>query len=278
MLRLRLLELSATIDCDLRGSFGDLSDLFRGFELADDPNGPVDAAFTVRVSDDDGELVLSCNNQPVLATPSYPYLLACVESEIVSRAISRAKAHLVVHAMATANHGKGLLFPGDKQVGKTTLGAFLVASGHQLYADDAAAIDLHTVRMAPVGLPLHLKGSTVELIRSQCPGLEVRSYGSDPSAYPARYALPPHELTPRRQHGIDLVIFPRYTAGRAAAVVELGRAEGALELISHSLNFSELGARAFSAVAALARRARFFRLVYGDSAAARSTVDDICRS
>jgi hypothetical protein len=277
ILRLKLLGLNATVDCDLRGAFGDLSDIFCNFALANDPSVPVDAAFAVRISDETGELVLTCNNRPVLETLSYPYLLACLENEIIGRAVSGTREHLVLHAMATASDGKGILFPGPKRVGKSTLGAFLVSSGHQFYADDAAAIELDTVRLVPLCLPFHLKGSTEGLLRSQCPGLTVRSYGPDPSDYPARYALPPRELSPRRPHGVDLVIFPRYTAGEAAVAVELGQAEAALDIIGHALNFDQLGARAFAAVAALARRVRFFRLVYSDLADARSTVDDLCR-
>lgn len=278
ILRLKLLGLNAVVDCDLRGAFEDLGDLFRNFAIAGEPNGALDAAYSVRISSETGELVLACNGETVLETLSYPYLLACVENEIVGQAISKSQSHLVLHAMATANDGAGILFPGDKQVGKTTLGAFLVSKGHELYADDAAAIDLDTGKLKPLGVPLHIKGGSVELIRSQCPGLPVQSYGPDPSDYPARYALPPPELSPSGSCEIALVIFPRYTAGRAATAVEIGKAAGALDVIQHSLNFDRHGARAFKTTAALARRARFFRLVYSDLADARSIVDDLCRS
>jgi len=276
ILRLELLGLNATVDCDLSGAFEDLDEILHNFELADGPSGPIDAAFSIRYSDETGELVLECDNRPVLETLSYPYLLARLEHEIVARAVSGTQEHLVLHAMATANDGKGMLFPGEKQVGKTTLGAFLVSSGHEFYADDAAAIDLVTTRLVPLCLPFHIKGTAEGLLETRCPGLSVRSYGPDPSAYPARYALPPRELLPKRQHEIDLVVFARYSAGAVVEIAELGKAEAALELIGHALNFEQLGARAFSAVATLARRVRFYRLEYGDLADARSAIDDIC--
>lgn len=278
ILRLKLLDLTATVDCDLRRTFEDLSDLFRDFAIAGEPNGPVDAAYSVRIASETGELILACNGETVLETLSYPYLLACAESEVIDRAVSGTRAHLVLHAMATANDGAGILFPGNKQVGKTTLGAFLVSRGHELYADDAAAIDLDTGRLEPLGVPLHIKGGSVELIRSQCPGLPLRPYGTDPGDYPTRYALPPPGLSPSGSCEIGSVIFPHYTAGSEATAVEIGKAEGALDIIRHSLNFDRHGARAFATVAALARRVRFFRLVYSDLADARSIVDDLCRS
>lgn len=278
ILRLRLLESIATVDCDLRGAFADLSDLFCLFVIAEEPSAPVDAAFSLKSSDRGGGLVLARDDEQVLETSSYAYLLACLENEIIGHAISTAREHLVLHAMATARDGKGIVFPGEKRVGKTTLGAFLTSNGFDYFADDVAAIDLETLELVPLPLPLHVKGETEELIRSCCPGLEVRPYGSLPSTYPARCALPPGERLPERACSVDLVIFPCYGADKTTDAVELSKAEAALEIIGHSLNFEKLGARAFSAVAALARRARCYGLEYDDLAAARATIDDLLES
>lgn len=48
---------------------------------------------------------------------------------------------LVLHASAIAIGGRSAVFLGDKQAGKSTTAAALVAAGHRLIADDVVAID-----------------------------------------------------------------------------------------------------------------------------------------
>ena len=48
---------------------------------------------------------------------------------------------LVLHASAIAMGGRSAVFLGDKQAGKSTTAAALVAAGHRLVADDVVAVD-----------------------------------------------------------------------------------------------------------------------------------------
>jgi hypothetical protein len=62
------------------------------------------------------------------------------------------RGHFVLHASAVSVGGKGAIFVGDKQAGKSTTAAVMVASGHRLLADDVVAIDV-SARGAPSILP-----------------------------------------------------------------------------------------------------------------------------
>lgn len=54
--------------------------------------------------------------------------------------ILHTKSFLTLHASCIALEGKGVAFMGDKGAGKSTIAAALIEGGHQLVADDIAAI------------------------------------------------------------------------------------------------------------------------------------------
>jgi len=62
------------------------------------------------------------------------------------------RGHFVLHASAIEVGGKGAIFVGDKQAGKSTTAAVMVAAGHRLLADDVVAIDV-SARGSPSILP-----------------------------------------------------------------------------------------------------------------------------
>lgn len=65
------------------------------------------------------------------------------------------KKFLTLHASCASMNGRAVAFMGDKGAGKSTMMAAVLASGHQLVADDIAAIKRHGKRdMCLPGYPL----------------------------------------------------------------------------------------------------------------------------
>ena len=52
------------------------------------------------------------------------------------------RGYLVLHGSAVSKHGKGVVFLGDKEAGKSTTAAAMLAGGWALLSDDVVALDL----------------------------------------------------------------------------------------------------------------------------------------
>jgi hypothetical protein len=156
----------------------------------------------------------------------------------------------------------GILLPGNKGAGKTTLVAYLVKNGFEYFSDEVGAVDLQSMKMVPFPRPLNIKGRTDELLQPLGTELEIGRYGEGPTNYKAKYALPSSVLVGREFVGITFLIFPRYVPGGKTSLVEVTRAEAALGIMRYAFNFPRLREKGFLLATEIARRAPAYRLEY----------------
>ncbi|HEY1947634.1 MAG TPA: PqqD family protein [Bryobacteraceae bacterium] len=77
----------------------------------------------------------------------------------------------ILHAGACGTGTACVVMPADTNAGKTTLTAALMHSGLQFFSDDSAAVDRHTMRVAPMPFALMIREGSWPVLASRFPEL-----------------------------------------------------------------------------------------------------------
>ncbi|MEO8007806.1 MAG: PqqD family peptide modification chaperone [Betaproteobacteria bacterium] len=134
-----------------------------------------------------------------------------------------------LHAATLARDGAAIVMPAPAGDGKSTLAAYLAASGWTYFADDTTTLDPH-YRALPLPTAIGLKAGSLSVLARFYPGLQVlpvHEYGDKAARYvaldPARPAAAPLEVA--------AMVFPKYEAGGALSPRRLPAPEAAARLM-----------------------------------------------
>jgi hypothetical protein len=219
-----------------------------------------DHIYRLRVQPDDGRVSAVLERDgAIIGGPAPPgRSVAELVSEVSSQAIASRPNSLLLHAAALSVDGQGLLIPGATGSGKSTLAAALVLAGFDYLTDEAAAVDLETLEIAPYPKPISLRTSAAQLLGPALPAPP----GSDfPDLVPCS-RLRPHSCSP--QVRARLLLFPRYEVGARTELIRMSRAEALIELTTHSFNFVEHGGQWMVPLRRLIMQCWCGRLTAGD--------------
>lgn len=186
--------------------------------------------------------------QPVLRAD----LLDAFDTHLRAAFAEFSRKKLFVHAGVVGWKGKAIIFPGKSQAGKTTLIAELVKAGATYFSDEYAVLDAKG-EVHPFAKPLSLRDSRTSR-QSETP---VETLGGVAACKP----LP-----------VGLVVMTRYRKGARWNPWTLPPAEGALEIMAHTIAARRWPALAIAVIGAVADRAPVIRSHRGD---ARKLVDKI---
>jgi hypothetical protein len=177
-------------------------------------------------------------------------------------AVRRSGDYLLIHAGAVSTPaGQGVLLPAVSGSGKTTLTAALVRSGFRYLSDEAGAIDPVTRMLHPYHKALTLKEGHASVFPELCPNGDGKSW------LVGQWPVPTDEIragsagSPCR---IRFIIAPTYQSGAATDVTPVTPAEGAMLLLTNTLNLPVYRGRALLIATDVARQARSYRLVTGN--------------
>lgn len=165
---------------------------------------------------------------------------------------------LLFHAAAVAQGKRGLLLPGPSGTGKSTLAAWLAASGFDLLSDELCAVRPGDTGLAGFPRPLNLKDRSISLEHPRWPGGPVE---------PRR----PGELSTR----LVAIVFPKRRSGAETAVARLTPADAAFRLLPCLTNRGRWPRAGVDALAELARRVPAYELVYAEAERAVRAVEEI---
>jgi hypothetical protein len=167
-----------------------------------------------------------------------------------------------VHAAAACRDGRGVLLPGGRGTGKSTLVTALARAGWRYLSDEAVPLDMACDRAAPFPLTPEVRvGPPTALAPDAVAALSKRDVELDPAAIcrePAR---------------ITEIVFARFVPGAAATLEAATPGRAALDLLESCFNFQYHGPRAIRYAAAAAGRLASTRLTFGDAAAAVRLLD-----
>jgi hypothetical protein len=177
------------------------------------------------------------------------------------------RGYLVLHASAVSFGDGSAVFLGDREAGKSTIAAGLVAAGHRMLADDVVAVDCSN----PADLRV-LPGFSQIKLRQAPADLGIRRATELPEAYPG-YAKRQYRLSDGISRG-TAAPSKIYTLARAnaAGLTPLASVEGVMSLVrfSYMSRFrddvlrGDAAARHLEQCAALARVASVIRLEVPD--------------
>ena len=175
-------------------------------------------------------------------------------------AIETCARDLVLHAAAAEHEGHALLFPAAPGSGKSTLVAGLIRAGLRYLTDDAAAVDLQSLRVRPYPKPIAIEPGSQDVLRdlepSSAPAGAGRAWQVPVSAIrggSVADAAPP-----------SFVVAPRYQAGAVTSLVPMRPAEAVMVLAENSFNLLSHGQVGLEALALVVQRSQCYRLTVGD--------------
>jgi hypothetical protein len=206
-----------------------------------DPVGSADHHY--RISGNARAATLERDGTTLCADRPEASILDALIQDLNAQAATSRPDHLVLHAAAVARDGAGLLLPGSPGRGKSTLAAALVRAGFGYLTDEAAAVDLDSLRVSPYPKPLSLgSNGTQTLVAAE----ELRPGGLSPAV------------------AVRAIVFPFYDPGETAELVPMSRAEAAIELANNSFNFLDHGAPWLPRLARLVEASWCGRMQMGD--------------
>ena len=181
-------------------------------------------------------------------------------NEIFYDCIVNNKNYQAVHAAAVASGSKGILLAGKSGSGKSSLAAWLTASG-LTYLTDELVLFSQEGRMQPMTRPLCLKPPSYSALKKRM-NIDEKGIlqGRDGSMIPHR-SLKPQWLTSTPT--LDSVVFPTFIEGQAATLTKISGAVSCLKLMECYVNARNIPGHGFKEIAKITRNAAAYELKFG---------------
>lgn len=187
----------------------------------------------------------------------------------------RALGLLVMHAAVVADaQGRAIMMPGFPGAGKSTLCASLVLTqGWRLLSDELTLLDTASGTVMAHPRPIALKNRSIDVVRGFAGAHLGPVYTGTRKGDITHAACPPASVAQAAEPArVRWVLFPRFEAGAAPRIEEVGRAEAFVLISEQSFNNERMGEAGFEGLCGLLSGARCFELVYGSTADALALV------
>jgi hypothetical protein len=189
-------------------------------------------------------------------------LLAPLFLHINAQTLRQSSDFLIIHAGSVSTPAReGVLLPARSGGGKTTLVTALVRAGFQYLSDEGGAVDPVSGMLYPYPRAITLKMGHANVFPELCGPLT----GPDWS-HGCKW-IHPADIRPGAvgvgPFPIRFVVAHEYRPGAATELTPITSAEGAMELLTNSLNLPRWRSRALPLVARVAREAQCYRMVSG---------------
>jgi hypothetical protein len=201
-------------------------------------------------------------------------MLDFVLANVTIQAVELMEDFVALHAGAAAWGGRGIIFPGAPDAGKTTLVAGLTRVGFAYLSDEAALIDPLTGQLHPFPRALAMDSGSIDAISD----LRGKLPPDHDQFMRHRYYVAPDDLRPGavgRPCRVQYVIAPRYEAGAETVLEPMSRAEALMMLAENSFNFLRFGSVAFESLRQAMEGVKCYRLRTGSLEEAIRRVFDV---
>ena len=223
--------------------------------------GPVlSRRFGVVVAGSPAKMSLWLGEKQIYFGDSKQLLAQFLINEILYDCIVSNTSNQAIHAAALSSGGKGLLLPGTSGSGKSSLAAWLTASGMNYLTDELVFLSRKGF-MNPITRPICLKQPSYEALQKRLPidGANVLR-GQDGVMIPHRLLNPIWKAsTPR----LAAIVFPTFVKDQPATLTEISTARSCLKLLECHVNARNLPGHGFSEIAAVSRNVPAYELTFG---------------
>ncbi len=176
----------------------------------------------------------------------------------------RSHNFLMLHAAVVERAGRAMLLPAAPGSGKSTLCTALSFRGWRLFSDEFGLFRPHTVEAIPLPRPMALKNESIDVIRAFAPDADFGPTILNTRKGTVVHVAPPADSVRRAGTGARTgwLVFPRWRAGVACRVTEIGPQDSFMQLATNAFNYELLGEAGFDTVRRLVEASRSFLLEY----------------
>ncbi len=197
-----------------------------------------------------------------------PSALVHLMQAAITRLNGAATEALIFHAAALALDGQGLILCGRTHSGKSSLAAWLTASGLQYLTDEVISVPLDGESVSGLCRSIVLKPDSAFIWRRWLKDQHAQGLlrFADDGAWIDPLLLNPNGV--QSSASPKLIIFPHYEAGAPFHTERLSRARTLFHLLQNLVNARNFRDGGLGTAARLARGVTAFMLTYSDIEAA----------
>ncbi len=228
-------------------------------------------AAVYRIVVNDSQWQLWREDKMVHAAPEAFFIYMFLTRDVVAKLVNHCRQRLVFHAAGLAHRCNGLILAGRAGSGKSTLTAWLTATGFDFLADDVIALTPDSAELSGLTNPVVLKAGSRFVWERWLDDLDhdlvsffngaawvdpdlLRSNCVQTAAFP------------------KILVFPQYTIGQPLTVQPLSTAEATFRLMPQLINFAHFPDRGLAQIKSLARCLSAYSLIYDDVEAAAAWI------
>ncbi len=203
------------------------------------------------------------------------YIYIYLTREVVAKLVSCCQQAVIFHAAGLAYNGQGIIFCGASESGKSTLAAWLTASGFDFLSDEMLAVSVSSGQMSGLTCPLVLKKESAFVWQHWHPHLTDQDFIN---IFDGAVWLDPELLHPNCVQSVAfprLLIFPRYAPHEPFAVQPLSAAQTVFRLMARLISFSHPIDGGLPVAKRLARQTMAYSLTYSEINQATSWINKI---
>ncbi|MBI3151715.1 MAG: hypothetical protein HYZ21_06255 [Chloroflexi bacterium] len=205
----------------------------------------------------------SVDGSDLFSRLSYESALNHLMQDVLTRLNGASRTSLVFHAAALAHAGGGLILCGRSGSGKSSLAAWLAASGMQYLTDEVISCPLNGNTFSGFPRSMVLKRGSAFIWRRW-----VEDANDDPQKFRdgSVWARPEmfNSATVEREALPRLLIFPRYEKGEELQVEKISAADALFQLMQNLVNARNFPDHGMSTAARIVQQAPAFRMTYSD--------------
>jgi hypothetical protein len=170
--------------------------------------------------------------------PQHAHLAPLVKSAIWESAVSAHDFLLYIHAGVVATEKDCIILPASPGSGKSSLTAAIVHRGLRYFSDEVALIEPATFHVPPVPLAICVKSTGWDVMARYYPDIENLPPHRRSDNKLVRYLPPPAGSALWSPLPVRRIVFPRFKAQAATALVPVARAEALGRVMEECLALS----------------------------------------
>lgn len=178
---------------------------------------------------------------------------------------TNAHQYLILHSGTLEKNGQVLLLPAWPGSGKSTLSAALSQRGWRLLSDEFGLVRPSDLMIIPFPRLLPLKNQSIAVMRRFAPeAIFGPEYPGTPKGTVC-HLRPPSESIDRADEPARArwIVFPRFKAGSAMHLNQIGSIEAFVTLSGHAFNYELIGLRGFKTLSSLIDACDCYTFEYG---------------
>lgn len=240
--------------------------------------GKIIADYEIAAVDEPTLFSVTVNGGKLYSGIKFESLLPLLMRDALAQLNGSAEASLIFHSAALAVRGRGILLCGQSGSGKSSLTAWLTASGFQYLSDEVIAFPVDDGEMRGFCRSIILKRGSEFIWRRWLADEHAQGFQRFPdgSAWIAPTLLNAHAIC----HSTvpSLILFPKYIPESPLSVQRLTQADTLFRLLQCLVNARNFSDGGLSVAARLAKQAPAYSLSYSNIESAVAWIQQIVRT